>query len=287
MRLLQKKKGFRFGTDSVLLAAYTAAFYGGNPGRSLMAADLGAGCGAVSLLLSARLPGARLTGIEMNPASCSAFARSIVLNRLEHRLQAVNLDIRRMLDEWPPAEMICRHAFDLVVSNPPYGRPDQSRHRRTGPDSAADQRRPARVETELTLDQLAQAAGLLLKPGGRLVLVHRPHRLPDVLTALHNWRLEVKTLRLVQPLPGRPPAIFLISATKAGRSGGFRIEPPLVVTEEPGRLSPEVASWYGREAALTDEQLYAGLERRDFPEPRQAEVEAAVCAAYERNCDER
>jgi tRNA1Val (adenine37-N6)-methyltransferase len=96
LRLLQKKDGFRFGLDSVLLAAYAASLCRLPASRPLRAADLGAGCGAVSLLLSARLPGAAVVGLELDPASCDALRRNIRLNRLNGRLQAVQGDIRHL-----------------------------------------------------------------------------------------------------------------------------------------------------------------------------------------------
>jgi len=96
LRLLQKKNGFRFGTDSVILAAYASTFFAHTPEKDLLVADLGAGCGAVALLLAARLPRARIWGVELEETSCSTFARNILLNHLENRMQAVRLDVRQI-----------------------------------------------------------------------------------------------------------------------------------------------------------------------------------------------
>jgi hypothetical protein len=52
LRLIQLRDGFRFGEDSVLLAAYAAKLVRSR--RHLQVADLGAGCGAVSILLASR-----------------------------------------------------------------------------------------------------------------------------------------------------------------------------------------------------------------------------------------
>ena len=268
MRLLQRRGGFRFGTDSVLLAAYAASFYPHPSQRPMYAVDLGAGCGAVSLLLAARLPRLKICGIEVDRPSCTTLARNIALNGLTGRMAALNLDICRLsAGSWPfsdapagPFASLERGRFDLVVANPPYLRREQSIRQIANPSACTSSSgRYEEDETELGMDQLLQAANRLLRPGGRLVLVHRAHRLADVLVSLRTWDLEPRTLRMVQPLPERRPFIFLLTAAKHGCPGGFQVEPPLVVSDRPGHLGKETAVWYGHEPLLSQEKLFQGL----------------------------
>jgi tRNA1Val (adenine37-N6)-methyltransferase len=258
MRLLQKKKGFRFGQDSVILAAYAAAFAAADThsaSRRSAASpvprivDLGAGCGAVSLLLAARLPAAQVAGLELDAASCDTFRRNIALNQLTGRFQAVQGDIRRLAAGEPVSDVLSTHAFDLAVCNPPYYLP--------GANSRFG--RSATEETAVTLNEIMQASARLLRIGGRLVMIHQTQRLPDVLFAARQNRLEPKTLRLVQALPDRAPATFLFSAVNRGRPGGFVTEKPLVIFSRPGLWSPETAAWYGWENPMAQEDLYRGL----------------------------
>ena len=280
-RLLQKKNRFRFGTDSVLLAAYVAAHEEKTPRRRLLAADLGAGCGAVSILLAARLPGVRIVGFEVDPVCHDVLVRNICLNSLQDRVWAERLDIRLLAGQRWPLSGQTRHSFDLVVGNPPYLKPEQTLQagcsrllpkpslaagqadsgNGPGPDTAVWPD-PARDESALSLNDFLAAAASLLKPRGRLVIVHRAHRLPDVLASLRPHGLEARTLRLVLPLPDRPPSVFLLSATRLGKPGGFRLEAPLLVADEPGRISTETDRWYGRERPLSDEERFHGLVRR-------------------------
>jgi tRNA1Val (adenine37-N6)-methyltransferase len=248
-RLLQKRNGFRFGLDSVLLAAYAASFYPVRADGTIRIADLGAGCGAVSLLLAGRLPTAQLTGIEIDPVSVDVFQRNRILNQLESRLEVVAGDIRRL-----PSTALPARTFDLVVSNPPYFRPERSL-RRPHPDAQPQ----ARQESSLDLDDLLYAASRLLKPHGRFVVVHQVARLPEILTALAACKLEPKTLRLVQSLPERAPVLCLLSAQYQGKPGGFKAEPTLLVNERPGVPSRELAAWYGAEPPLTREELRRGV----------------------------
>lgn len=276
MRLLQRRTGFRFGTDSVLLAAYAASFYPHPVRKQLTAVDLGAGCGAASLLLAARLDQLVICGMESDWSSCETLARNIAMNQLNARIAAMNVDIRRIAaGEWPFADVgdglfagKARGSFDLAIANPPYLRPEQSFGLAVSADQPADQ---ARTESSLDLDQLLQAASRLLRPGGRLVMVHRAHRLADILPALRACRLEPRTLRLVQSIPGRRPSVILLSAIKDGRPGGFQVEAPLIVADQPGQLSAETAAWYGHEPLMSRDDLYQDLMPADDSSGIQAE----------------
>ena len=62
LRLIQQKKGFRFGEDSVLLAHHAATAIRRPVG--IRVADLGCGCGFMTVLLSSLLPKAHITGLE-------------------------------------------------------------------------------------------------------------------------------------------------------------------------------------------------------------------------------
>src|SRR5262249_52949707 len=60
LRLLQPRRGHRFGHDAILLAAATPARSGDR------VADLGAGVGAAGLALACRVPSARITLVEID-----------------------------------------------------------------------------------------------------------------------------------------------------------------------------------------------------------------------------
>jgi tRNA1Val (adenine37-N6)-methyltransferase len=251
-RLIQKKHGFRFGLDSVLVAAYAATFYEKTPARSLRVADLGVGCGAVSLLLAARLPNTKLTGLEIDPVSCETFERNIRLNRLDNRLTAIQGDIRDLAAGKVAHQALSAGSYDLVVSNPPYEVFQPAR--RLGESEEQLSRRRAREETDLSLSELIQAASRLLRSGGRLVLIHQMRRLPDIFCELRNFGLEAKTMRPIETLPGKPPVTVLLSAIRHGRPGGFAAAAPLLICSRPGVWSAETALLYGLEKPESDEK---------------------------------
>ncbi|MDD2534733.1 MAG: methyltransferase [Eubacteriales bacterium] len=242
LRMIQKKDGFRFGEDSVLLAAFAAdlAKPVNRKGQMPMQiADIGAGSGTVSLLLAGRLPRADIVGIEISQRPYEIFLRNITLNGLDGRVRAIRGDVRE-------TSLIPRASLDLIVSNPPYRH--AHRHLKkpaSGQASLDDELRTAQDMTTLSPDDLTRTAASWLKPGGTIALIQRPENLPELLNAMHNARIEPTLLRPVVPLPGRKPSAILVAGRLHGLAGSFRFLPELLVCDRPGHYSPETAAIYG------------------------------------------
>ena len=178
LRLIQQKGGFRFGEDSVLLAHHAAAAVRRPSG--LRIADLGCGCGFMTVLLCSLLPQAHVTGMERLPGAARTARRNLALNRLEGRACILEGDLRMLA-----ADSSSPCSFDLAVCNPPYREPGRG-------IPPADPRRAAAHESDaLSIDDLALAAFRLLRPRGTLVMTQRPGRLPDVLCGLQIGRAHV------------------------------------------------------------------------------------------------
>ena len=73
LRIIQSGSGFRFGTDSVLLAGFAKV------GAKDCVLDMGSGTGVIAILLEGRT-GAKLTGVEIQAVQCDMAARSAKLN---------------------------------------------------------------------------------------------------------------------------------------------------------------------------------------------------------------
>ena len=129
---------FRLSTDSMVLADF-AAFP-----RGAAIADLGCGCGALSLLLCAGDAQARLTGVELQPDAAACARRNAGRNGLTERFTVINGDLREHRTLLPHG------AFDGVISNPPYYP--------AGSGRAAENEALALARSELacTLDDLCQ-----------------------------------------------------------------------------------------------------------------------------------
>lgn len=266
-RMIQTRNGFRFGEDSVLLAALAARMY---PVRKkLMVADLGAGCGAVSLLMAARMPGIRIWSLELDQHRTDCLERNILLNNLCDRLTAIRIDLKEISGSDAKSvfrdHLIEPSSCDLVAANPPYRRTSAATAMKwETADAEVKSRLLAVEEISLSIDQLAAAASRLLKPGGRFIVVHRPQRLPDLLAAMQRFGLEPQSIQVIESLPGRPPSRIIIVGRRQARSGGFKWLEPLTVCDSPGFYSDEAKLLYGHEPHLAQEQLMQGIEKMNI-----------------------
>lgn len=230
--IIQKEGAFRFGMDAVLLSGFADVRKGET------AVDLGTGTGIIPILLEAKTPGRKFYGVEIQPEMADMAGRSVLLNGLEEKVTIVQGDIKMLLKgtELLPAELFGR--TDAVTSNPPYMK---SEHGLRNPDDALA---IARHEVSCTLEDVCSAAARLLRCGGRFYMVHRPHRLPEIITAMKAMRLEPKRLKLVHPFIDREANMVLIEAVRDGRPE-CKVEKPLIVYREPGVYTDEIYDIYG------------------------------------------
>lgn len=212
VRILQRRGGYRFTLDAVLLADFAVA--GGAPRRAV---DLGAGSGVIGLSVATRTPLDALSLVEIQPGLASLSRRNALLNGIDvaHVIEA---DLRRLSDDAPSGE------WDLVLSNPPWF--EVGRYR-LNPES---EKAIARHELACTIADVAHAARRLMTPDGRVAVVLPVHRLSDAFTALAAAELHPSRMRFVHPRVDEPANTFLLEAVTTKRE--LVVEPPLVVHPE-------------------------------------------------------
>ena len=217
-----------FGVDSFLLASFAQAK------RTELAADLGAGCGILSVLLYKMYHCNKIYGLELQKEAVSQFQETISVSRLESVIFPVEGDLCQLPASLP------RNAFRLAVCNPPYFQGNPS------PDPS---RAAVRTETACTLDSVCAAAEKLLQFGGRFCLCHRPERLPDLFAAMRAHRLEPKRLRLAADTVSSAPWLALVEG-RLGARPGLRTEPLFAARNPDGSPTPETALLYKKSYLL-------------------------------------
>ena len=225
-RIIQKKKGFCFGMDAVLLSGFAQVKEGE------VAVDLGTGTGIIPILLEAKTKGKHFTGLEIQEEVAEMAGRSVRLNQLENRVDIVRGDIKEA------SRLFGKASFDVVTSNPPYMNDNHGLKNPELPKAIA------RHEVFCALDDVCREASLLLKSGGRFSMVHRPHRLAEIITALKTYKLEPKRMKLVHPFVDKEANMVLIEAVRGGRSM-MKVEAPIIVYREPGVYTQEIYDVYG------------------------------------------
>ncbi len=224
--IIQNKEKFCFGMDAVLLSGFAQV----KPGEKVI--DLGTGTGIIPILLEAKYDGEHYTGLEIQKEMADMAARSVALNGLEKKISIVEGDILKAGNIFGLAR------FDVVTSNPPYMN-DAHGLKNPGLPKAI-----ARHEILCTLEDVVREASRLLRPGGRFYMVHRPHRLTEIITALRACKLEPKRMKMVHPYVDKEANMVLIEAVRGGKSM-IKVEAPVVVYGEPGVYTDEIYEIYG------------------------------------------
>ena len=225
-QIIQKKNGFCFGMDAVLLSGFARVKQGEK------AIDLGTGTGIIPILLEAKYEGEHYTGLEIQDEMADMAARSVALNHLEEKVSIVKGDIKEA------SRLFGAASFDVVTSNPPYM---NDAHGLKNPDLP---KAISRHEVLCTLDDVTREAARLLRPGGRFYMVHRPHRVIEIITALTKYKLEPKRMKMVHPFVEKDANMVLIEAVRGGKSM-IKVEAPIVVYQEPGVYTQEIYDIYG------------------------------------------
>jgi release factor glutamine methyltransferase len=120
--------------------------------------DVGTGSGAIALAIADEHPGARVTALDHSPDALALARENAELTGLTGRIDFIAGDVHAGLPGAP---------YSLVVSNPPYVRPDEIE--RLEPEVRDWEPRKATVGTTVT-EAVARSAREALERGGWLVL---------------------------------------------------------------------------------------------------------------------
>lgn len=225
----QSESGYRFGLDAVLLA--TDLPHIPLEGRVV---ELGAGTGAVGLMVAKRRRDVTVQALEVQQSLYELLLVNIRENQLEDRVAALKGDVRQH------QLLLSAHSADLVLMNPPYYRIGQGRV------SPNRERAAAHQELHGTLRDFIVAAQYVLKPRGFLKLVLPPIRLSDLLFEVRKTDFSPQSARFIHAKPGRD-AYLMEWVFRRGGSQQLSVLPPLVLNED-GGFTPEVRNRFASAA---------------------------------------
>ena len=225
LRQPARGRGHRAGSDAALLAAAADA----RPGETVV--DLGAGTGAVGLALAARTAALDVVLVEREPDLADLAAWNAAANGLV-RVTVVRADILA-----PPrarrAAGLVPGSADLVATNPPFLDPARARSSPVAARAAAHTAGPGGLSAWIA------AAAWLLKPGGRLALIHRADALAECLRATSE-QFGAVAVRPIHPRAEAPASRLLLTAARGSRAPGA-ILPPLILHGPDGEFLPLAA----------------------------------------------
>lgn len=227
LKLIQKKDGFKFGIDAVLLSDFA------NVKTKHRVMDLCTGTGIVPFLIYGKYNPQNVWGLEIQEDMIDMAKRSAKLNSLEEKLSFINEDLKNI------EFLKTIEKFDVVTVNPPY------KLNSSGILNPNDKLAIARHEVLCNLEDVISAARILLKDNGRLFMVHRPERLADIFMLMRKYKIEPKRVKMIHPKIEKAPNIVLVEGQRDG-GAYLKWEPPLYVYDENGKYTKEIDSIYGR-----------------------------------------
>ncbi|MCL2059854.1 MAG: methyltransferase [Oscillospiraceae bacterium] len=230
LKIIVRRDGFRYGTDSILLANFvkaarppvdntsvcgmsaakpqaSATSAGMRPPGGADIVELCSGSGVVSILLSAKTRASRIVGIEIQAPLAAMANRSAAMNAIDSKVAFINGDIRDIRN------IMGAGSAGAVVANPPYLKRGSGEH--SPDDSAAI----AKHEIYCELADVTSAAGWLLSQGGSFYIVYRPERMVDLFCAMRASGIEPKEMQPAGRQAGAPPSLILVRGIKGAAPG--------------------------------------------------------------------
>lgn len=211
--IYQRKGGYRFAVDAVLLAGLTRV----KPRDRIL--DLGTGCGVIPLILAHRNLGKRIVGLEIQPDLAGLAQQNVEVNNFTEKIQIFEGDFREITAEFRPG------SFDLVTCNPPY------RRLRSGRLNRDEQQAVARHELKSSIADVLGTASALLGHGGRLSIIYPATRLAHLLVTAHHYHLAPKQLTMIYSDAASVARLVHLECRK-GAGEELRIVPPFFIYRE-------------------------------------------------------
>lgn len=172
----------KIGTDAVMLGAL--AFGSHAEGASLL--DIGSGSGILALMMAQRIPGLRVTAIEIDPAAAGDARENISQSPFHDRITLVEGDI-----------LTHQGRYDLIISNPPFFNQNLR-----SPDP---RRAVSRHGTDFDVIRLIEIAPKLLTSRGVMALIAPADRDDEISLTCELNRLHVTAKTFIRPGRDKPP----------------------------------------------------------------------------------
>jgi tRNA1Val (adenine37-N6)-methyltransferase len=220
LKIRQKKEGYRFSIDALLLSHFA------EPRPKDRVIDLGTGCGVIPLILIFRRKAEAVIGVEVQPSLADLARQNVSLNRFSSKIEIWEKNFKELVKERD------RGTFDLVLSNPPY------RKVGSGRVNPLEEKALARHEILATLEDVLRTGHHLLKNKGRLCLIYPATRTADVFQLLRHFHLEPKKVQFVYSRPEDESSLVLVEALKEGRTQ-VKVLRPFILYEPGGQYTPQ------------------------------------------------
>ena len=224
IKITESKSTQLFGTDALMLSAYV------RKAPSAVAAELGAGSGAISVILALRGAFKSIKAIEIQEELYGICKANIEENGLGDTVTPICADVRTL----SPSEL---SGVSVIFANPPYMKTGG------GKESPESSKQVARHEVFGGVREFVSFAGRALKTGGKLYVVYRPDRLESLMKAFAESGFAVKRMTFVAADCNHEPSSVLTEAIRGGKEQLY-VTPNLFLTDGRGNETEDAAYIY-------------------------------------------
>lgn len=216
LKIYQDDSLYNFSTDAVLLSNFVEF----NSKSTVV--DLCSGNGVVGILSSSKNFYKKIFLVEIQSCLSNLAKKSIEYNKLEN-FEVINDDLNNV------SKYITRESVDVVTVNPPYRK--VSSHI----TSLNEHLNICNYEVKVLLEDIIKQSDYLLKFGGKLFMVNDINRLEETIVLLNKYNFKTKILQIVNPKLNKNANVFLLQATKRGKSG-IIVPPNIILNDETGKF---------------------------------------------------
>ncbi len=213
LKIIQNKDYYTFTSDSVVLANFIKLK------KQDKCAEIGTGCGVISVLLSAKTDFDKIYAFEIQHEMAKIAEKNVILNKLEEKIQIISDDVRNF------RQYCSQESFDVVFSNPPYIKTGDFKNINKARDIA-------RHDSSLPLDDLCKVAFNLLRFGGRFYVIYTADRTAELIDTLMQYSLEPKKMFFTENGKGKI-VLVNIESVKGGKHG-IEVLPNLITNDTTG-----------------------------------------------------
>ena len=224
--IIQDSEEYRFTSDAVLLANVV------NAKSKDVVVDFGTGSGIIPLLLVGKKGVNNAVGVEIQPQLADMASRSVQYNNLQDKIKIVNMSLQEY------AYQNADKKVDIITCNPPYIKQN------CGDTQIKESLKICRHEVLVTLDEICQAAGRLLKNNGRFYMVHKAERCSEIFELMLKYKIQPKEITTVCAREGDAPYLVIVCGAKAGKVG-LKWNKPITIYDKDGNYTQTTARLYG------------------------------------------
>lgn len=221
IKLTQFVEGYRYNSDSLLLADFALKF-----GIKNELLDIGAGCGIIGILLQSFASNLELSLLDIQEENIRLIKRNLKQNNTQAEL--FHCDFR---------DFESKKKFDFLVCNPPFYRQGAYKSRNL-------HKNISKFQSFLPLKDFINKANALLKPKGILYFCYEASALDKIYIALENKKLKLTKICFVYTHQNKNARLVLIQAKKNVKTP-CEILAPFFVYEN-GTLSEKMQEIHSR-----------------------------------------